>query len=520
MSEDLHPMDDLFRTGLNDREESPTPAVWDAIEKELDKKDRKPAGGFFRLSGRAAVIALVLLGSVGLFAAGYYLRGMQVAREQKKNSPATEIPARSSAGQESQQALQNADFSKNEQTGIPQNNGTGHSQKNEADSVDNDITDALIPEPESRNIQQPSAIDVPKSAKPKEAYQVKEDKKFSGQNNPTVHKSVSERQASYQPSAARDKGRATSAQVPVALEEEAAAVKEMALPESPVASHMLIIPAQKIPATVKPLQPPGMAQTGTVAEKNAQQIPVANKKATGLLVPKFSLTPYAAYQSHSVKLDDDGSSWGYNMREDMERTEQLPAKISGGILADMRIGKQFSLQTGLGLMQLDVNIQPKRIKAEKDIDGKVKYRLDCSAGTYFINPKQGNYPRPGDTISTQMATNALKYLTIPLAVKYHFGTNKLQFFATAGTGINLLTSQNLNAMVNHQYQYYGGRTTNLKSSYFNGMIGAGATYFINKRIGIYVSPQYNFALTSMNEGLPVKSMPRTFNVQAGITIKL
>jgi hypothetical protein len=209
-----------------------------------------------------------------------------------------------------------------------------------------------------------------------------------------------------------------------------------------------------------------------------------------------------------------------NMRKDMERTEQLPSKVSLGILADFRIAKNLSLQSGLGLMQLDVTIQPKQIKAEKDIDGKVKYRLDCSAGTYFINPKQGNYPRPGDTITTQMATNSLKYLNIPLNVKYHFGNNKLQFFATAGTGINILTSQNLDAMVKQQYQYYGGRTTNLKSSYFNGMIGGGATYFVGKRVGIYVSPQYNFALTSMNEGLPVKSLPRTFNLQTGVTIKL
>ena len=171
-------------------------------------------------------------------------------------------------------------------------------------------------------------------------------------------------------------------------------------------------------------------------------------------------------------------------------------------------------------MQLDVTIQPKQIKAEKDIDGKVKYRLDCSAGTYFINPKQGNYPRPGDTVTTQLATNSLKYLNIPLNVKYHFGNHKLQFFVIAGSGINVLTEQNLNAMVKHQYQYYGGRTTNLKSSYFNGMIGGGATYFIGKRVGIYVSPQYNFALSSMNEGLPAKSLPRTFNVQMGVTIKL
>ena len=77
MSKDLHPIDDLFRTGLNGKEETPTPAVWEAIEKELDKKDRKPIGGFFRMSGRAAIVALIIISGATLFAAGYFIRDAQ-----------------------------------------------------------------------------------------------------------------------------------------------------------------------------------------------------------------------------------------------------------------------------------------------------------------------------------------------------------------------------------------------------------------------------------------------------------
>ena len=80
MSEDLHPIDDLFKSGLNGKEETPTPAVWEAIERELDKKDRKPIGGFFRLSGRAAAVALIIISGAALFAGGYFIRGAQEER--------------------------------------------------------------------------------------------------------------------------------------------------------------------------------------------------------------------------------------------------------------------------------------------------------------------------------------------------------------------------------------------------------------------------------------------------------
>lgn len=487
MSEDLHPIDDLFRSGLNGKEDTPTPAVWEAIERELDKKDRKPIGGFFRISGRAAAIALIIVTGAALFAAGYYLRG---AQEEKKGigqgAPGNEALGKEAIGI-GEEGLKTTD---QPETKSP----TSPSIKEDAapkPKVETAVSSSINPTPEKTTVRK-----VAKQGKDKNIQ-------TTGASSETLPSSSIGEPVMPQPQGPDITWEMATSLPPV---------EEHLLPETPLkiqtsdAVSALTKNNKWLKATDQPTAP--------------TNIPVANKKAAGLQVPKFSLTPYIAFQNHSVKLNDDGSNWGSNMRKDMETTEHLPSKISGGILADFRIAKNLSIQSGLGLMQLDVNIQPKQIRAEKDIDGKVKYRLDCSAGTYFINPKQGNYPRPGDTITTQMATNSLKYLNIPLNVKYHFGNNKLQFFAAAGTGINILTGQNLNAMVKHQYQYYGGRTTNLKSSYFNGMIGGGATYFVGKRIGIYVSPQYNFALTSMNEGLPVKSLPRTFNMQTGITIKL
>jgi hypothetical protein len=493
MSEDLHPIDDLFRSGLNGKEETPTPAVWEAIEKELDKKDRKPIAGFFRMSGRAAAVALIIITGAALFAAGYFIRD---AQEEKKGIGQGAFGIEGGKG--------------NEALGTEALGREGESLK-PADRTkikspaSSSINDDEAPKPTFDPFGSSSTKSIPeKNSVKKVTKQVK----ATNRNNT---------------GAASETLQSSLISEPVNTESQEQHIKwEMVMALPPVEEHVLPESSTKIPTSdavisvAKNNKFPNAVDQQTTPTK----IPVTNKKAAGLQVPKFSLTPYVAFQNHSVKLKDDGSNWGKNMREDMKRTEQLPSQVSVGILADFRIAKNLSLQSGLGLMQLDVTIQPKQIKAEKDIDGKVKYRLDCSAGTYFINPKQGNYPRPGDTITTQMATNSLKYLNIPLNVKYHFGSNKLQFFATAGTGINILTSQNLDAMVKHQYQYYGGRTTNLKSSYFNGMIGGGATYFVGKRIGIYVSPQYNFALTSMNEGLPVKSLPRTFNMQTGITIKL
>jgi hypothetical protein len=256
------------------------------------------------------------------------------------------------------------------------------------------------------------------------------------------------------------------------------------------------------------------------ADNTPVSIPVANKKKGSLNLPLLSLTPVIAMQANSNKVTDDGSRWGNEMKQGIDQTEHTPARISGGLLAELRVSRNISLQSGLILSQRDVHIDPKSVRAVKDIDGKMRYRLDCSAGTYFLNPKQGNYPRPGDTAMTKFSSNSLNYLNIPLSVKWHFGNSKLQFFATAGAGLNLLTSQTLDAQLDHSYQYGGGRATNLKNNFFNGMIGAGVNYAFSKKIGLNFSPQYQFALTPMNENMPVKAMPRSFNLQLGLQLKL
>lgn len=549
MSEDLHPIDDLFRSGLQGKEDVPAPKVWDAIKQELDKKDRKPIGGFFHMSGRAAAIALIILGSAALFAGGYYLRGVQLSNEQKKASGSKESPE--GKGQSMKSGVSSATPGSLGQQG--EQAGSASAQPGSTAPV------SVIPD------QGPASVDRGLTATAGGA--AKEDgegKQEAGQNkaihDPSIKGSAAGKtdrhwrnQEPVRENKSTGKGDQKAPAKPTidaqhtegSLDKDPAGLSapattapkhsdehrlsesevtephhDPALVEVPEHEHTLPAAARYIPAGSGAMVLSSGRAEPTAAPVNPTQIPVANKRATGLQLPRISITPMVAYQHHSMKLVDDGSWRGKEMHEDMARTEHMPSKISGGILADLRIGKRMTLQSGLSLMQMEVYIEPKKIKAEKDIDGKVKYRLDCSAGTYFINPKQGNYLRPGDTISTKEATNSLRYLTIPLALKYYFGNNKFQVFTTAGAGLNILTNQQLNAMVNHQYQYYGGRTTNLKNSFFSGMVGAGINYYVGKRIGIYMSPQYNFALGSLNEGLPVKAMPRTFSVQTGVVIKL
>jgi hypothetical protein len=250
-------------------------------------------------------------------------------------------------------------------------------------------------------------------------------------------------------------------------------------------------------------------------------IPVLNKKQGSLNLPKFSLTPVVALQFGFNKIKENTAyANSGKVKDEITRTESQPSSIAGGILADLKISRNITLQSGLVYTSRSIHINPKKIIAEKNPDGKVRYRFDCSAGTYFIKKAQG-YTRPGDTAMTKFSTNDLNYLNIPLGLTYHFGGSEWHIFVMAGTGLNLLTRQYLETGL--KYGYYeeeDTKVTNLNNSYFNGSLGAGIIWSPFKKISFTFNPQYQFAFTPMNTNMPVKALPRIFNIQTGMQIRL
>jgi hypothetical protein len=483
MNEDLHKMDDLFRSGLEGKEDTPSPATWENIERELDKKEHRPAAGFYWR--KVAAVLLIIFGSAVLFAAGYFAGGgfKRSNREMPLDIPS--LP-RSIDGP----AADSISASINK-------------QRSTEDAITASFADKTNSQPSSPAVATENIAPGKEDTSPLKGN-AKEAVPSAGKPVPSRTRTADMPSFQEQPLLQAELTAETT--LPLMVHEPATVDQDL--------QRQNITPPSKLFTAKSPISRPVESATP------ASSIPVANKRSGSLNLPALSITPMVAFQSNANKVTDDGSRWGNEMKQGINQTEHSPSRISGGLLVDLRIARNISLQSGLILTQRDVHIDPKSVRAVKDIDGKMRYRFDCSAGTYFLNPKQGIYPRPGDTAMTKFSSNSLNYLNIPLAVKWHFGNSKLQFFATAGAGLNLLTSQELEAALDNSYPYGGGRVTNLKNNFFNGMIGAGINYSLNEKLGLNFSPQYQFALTPMNENMPVKAMPRSFNLQLGLQLKL
>lgn len=469
---------------MEGKEEMPAPLNWEKISRQLDEKDRRRPLLYFRLSGKAAAIALILLGSATLFAGGYLLRGY-IAQKEKENIPV----------------------------------------------INKDMTRKALPSGTA-----PLAGDTTI-----EEVQFTEEVPDPLENSPEPPPPPTQQAETIQPESIRKEGLrsnpAKGNQADQPLPSEKAAVPSLPVQEPTASSRELATMSKNMPAATlanlpvavwnkkQILTPSVILNTPAQASAPAEaSIPVAEKNRSSVNQPRFTLMPVAQFQSGNVRLDaDDRLPTGPAFRREISASEKVRFTEGFGVMTSVRLSKTFSIQSGFVTNGKETTIRPKTIRAERRPDGRMRFRLESSAGTVFIDPKSGTSPNPGDSINTLNVSAKTTYVQIPVQLNYHIGNGKVQGFLTAGTGLQLLNDHRISVKLKHDDDdddddEKRDRDIRLKNSYLNGIIGGGIRWNITRYAGLQLSPQYQFALSPSNKGMVVSTLPRTFTVQAGLTL--
>lgn len=548
MMEDLHNIDDLFRSGLDGKEEAPEQKVWNAIEQELDKNNVISIREKYVQMRRASAILLILLLGVSI----YTLRntfnsntakssGQQLSPSNKsgKDQPATkESPEKSSKGnsltaidQEVKDEAVNNSTDKSDKTVSSRTEITKNSSNQSVEGAKSSLVD--LPE---KGITNNKASDnkskgnnslvassgtvavglLPNNSKTstrnwnnKNKTTRQPDLTSTGSNRGnqrTINNAKPDKNKS---------GKKTSSDNSNLLPDETIASSEWT-PASIETQSLKSVPS----ITIKLSSENALSDAVKSNPANNLSIPVKNKSHNKLDLPAFAITPMAAINlmSNTIESNYAHGATG-NEKLNIENTESEKLSHTFALLFDVKIAPRLSIQTGVGYMEKTTSIVPKQIPAVRASDGKIKYQFDCSAGRYYLNPMYGTWPRVGDSAYTIATANELHYITVPLALKYYFGNNKLNFFALAGADANILLGQDLTTGL-YGASYYGKKSTpqpiGLNSIYINAMLGGGVNYSINRWLGLTLSPVYKFALNPINKDMPFKAYPHSFSLAAGL----
>jgi hypothetical protein len=232
--------------------------------------------------------------------------------------------------------------------------------------------------------------------------------------------------------------------------------------------------------------------------------------------------PMLLVNTTSKRIEENENFGPRNGREhrEMAETESYGTNVSPGFYAAFDITPRLSVQSGFSELRHEISISPKEIKAVRDRDNNVRYRLDCSAGTFFIEPKTGTTPIVGDSIRIKGSDVKTRYASIPLHLMYRVGNGRLRVYGMAGAEINFLVGRNASTTFQNAASQRLGtvRAEGLRPTTVNAVMGAGLEAGIGKHLSLSVIPQYRTALRSANEAGPVKSYPKTFSVAAGLRV--
>ncbi len=526
MSENLHDIDKLFRDGLEEHEDVPAEKIWDAVESNLDKNNViQIKRRYNNLKKIAAVLLLLLLSTVvyELYNKNEQHKALvnknNNDKQQKKSDEANKVADERKASTLAviPQAENTTAAKQNEQTALPPEPENTQNTKNTADAINStEVAADKIKHKQpafsaaeknagaSETINKTENGIVPVQNKNAAAFYRRTAVNKATKNNTKIRNSVSE---------------ADTENNSVSNENEATVVKELT---AYAKTKLYAIHANPILNTdvIKFRQSPDALIKNTA------------KKATAFKPFHFSVSAFIApqYASNNIKeeLHNRNSGPGGppqtngNHHKEIKNEEQHKAAYSAGVLVEIPVGKNWSIQSGITYLHKKITIEPKKIYARLDNDGKAKYLFDCSSGYAYISSKTTATPAVGDSINAAASSTALGYLGLPLAVNYSFAVGKFKIIPVAGGIINFLVKQKIETELG-QGTTKAKETINtiqgLKSTYFTASAGVSFEYALNKKIALSFTPAANFALSSINKAAAVKSYPNSLGLAGGLKIK-
>jgi hypothetical protein len=234
----------------------------------------------------------------------------------------------------------------------------------------------------------------------------------------------------------------------------------------------------------------------------------------------FYIIPYGSFD-HVINKSEEEYEFNHEDASEVEKREKSGISYTAGLLFEYSLSKKISLQSGLSISNSFTSISPTIIKAFRDNSGQYKFKLATTYGLAEI--KKTGIPQSGDSILLNSASMHLQYFSIPMLMKINLKPGKFTFSAATGLAVNRIIGDkaqvNFATATAHETETVE-KIEGLKNTFFTIVAGAEASYSINKRIAVGISPGIRYAITSVNKGTPVKTYPVTVGVGAGLHINL
>jgi Outer membrane protein beta-barrel domain len=525
MDENLHDIDKLFRDPIEEHEEMPSGKVWDAIDNNLDKSNIVSIKKKYNNLKKLAVALLLLL----LATIVYEVQTSKTSGKGVVTNKTTDTEDNVTVDKQTTQSAKQNKAGVEDTTGTESINSNNYTTNN---AVNNDDKNTASGEAVKNNDKRTVDI-LPKNTGAANNSNVKKKKNKDITDN-ALQQDENERAVVKKSTKQQTKIKVYNGAATAVTDENGNQLNDNDENKDAITGLTPLgrIKAERI--TGKKQSNKLQINTGRISPDASVKNSMAKNKSTKNAKPfHFSVTPFFSPQFSSNNIREESHSQNSGpggpppppqggSRDHIKKEEQHQTAFSTGVLVDIPLGKNWGIQSGVTYLNKNISIEPKKIYARLDKDGKAKYLFDCSSGYTYISSKTGSTPAVGDSINVTNSSNSLGYLGIPVGVNYTIAAGKFNIIPTVGVVTNFLVKQQI------QTELIQGATKEkqtintiqgIKPVYFNAVAGIAFEYNLNKKIALNIMPTGNFALSSINKDAAVKSYPNSFGVSGGVKIK-
>jgi hypothetical protein len=516
MDENLHNIEDLFQSALDQNEETPSRKVWEQVDKRLDKDNIISIKRKYTNLKRIAILLLFLLTSFALFDI-YKISDTRNGNRIAANSD----------------TMNSVNFSKPDK--IADNNSNKHTETNSV--ATSDTNNALVNDKEKSSFD--NSVTKDESIRNRQKTQLTNKTTTLQKQNTSelinLEKIVSKNQEVF---VFHQKKKVTTMAIDKIKTNNATAIEdeENLVKNNDVRQDNEISGLQEL-KYISRAKTELLAQDSIGTNKLNQLIILSKIKITDISnnvtvimlkkkeskPSKFSITTFFSPDIAWYRLQDDKVGNQSDNANELEKEEKHEFSSTYGALVDYKIGKRWGLHSGFTLANTNITVAPKTIYAQQDNAGSVKYRINTSSGYGYLLPNFITNPAIGDSLYAFTSTHSLQYIGIPLAVCYNITKGKFKVNVIGGVSVNILTRAKLETTVEKGFNNSIETIDNiqgLKKIYFSGLAGVGIDYKLNNKTSLTVAPTMRFALNSINKDAPVKSYPMSFGFTVGLKIRL
>jgi len=243
-----------------------------------------------------------------------------------------------------------------------------------------------------------------------------------------------------------------------------------------------------------------------------------NQKKAKNFKPYWLMTGFASYDRVNYKIDSDLPE---NITSIKHREIHEPS-FSGGVLVTRQLTKHWDLQTGVVYSNTAIGISPQKMYAFQQPGGSVAYKYITSSGYAFIKPGFGPQPIVGDSLTTAEAKHTMRYISVPLAIKYTTSNKKYSFIPGAGIEANFITNEKVEVEIedaSNREIVFINKLNGARSFYWSITANTELRYTVNKNLSVSLRPTFRYAISSITKNNDVDTFPYNFGLGFGVVIK-